>query len=129
MDKIVAQYFYFGFVKLSEEGRNWIGCEHCPQTGQQRGQLGTDFGQLLDSLVRRRQPRLQFQVENVTFRVNPLRRRVSAGMRLDLRLNCHAVEQLPRIPFAGDNRRTETLRSRGRGDSYLRPRYVSQSCQ
>jgi hypothetical protein len=111
-DEIFPQHSNFRVVKLGKKRRHRIRAGHYNQTRQQLRQSRSYFGQLLHRSIWRRHARIQFQIEDITFRVDSLGRSVRAWRRLDTGMKCDAVEQTTSVQFAADRRRPRRRRFR-----------------
>src|ERR1051326_3826864 len=118
--KVLTQHFDFCVVKLREQRRNRIGGNHRRQTGKQRRQLGTDFGQFLNCFVRRRHARQKLEIEYVTVRQSAFGRSIRSVDRLHGGVKGDSVEQFCGVQFSRDYRWPRRGRFRCRRTQYFR---------
>ncbi len=90
--EICPQHSHLSVVKLREERLDRIGRQHGNEAGQQGRQLGTHFCQLFDCLVRGRETNRQFQIQNVTVRVEPFRCGIGTGQSFNFGMKRDAVK-------------------------------------
>ena len=104
-DKIFAKHSDLGIVKLGKKRRNGLGTSHRGQTGQQLRQSRRYFCQLLECSIRCRNACIQFQIQDITLRIDAFGRCVCAGRSFDAGMKGDTVEQAAGIEFPGDGRR------------------------
>ena len=116
-DEVLPQVLQLRLVKVLEEGRDRIRREHRRQAGQHSRQFRVHFGEFLDGLVRRGNPRPQFQIEDITLGIGAFVGGRAAGNRIDRRVDGDPTKETRGLEPARDYRR---LGRRGRGRRFFR---------
>jgi hypothetical protein len=102
----LAQLAHFGLIKLRKEWGNCFGVGHCRQARQQVAKIRTHLSELIHTAIWRRHPRVQFQIDYVTHRVDPFFGCGCASRRFHFAAQGDAIEQPRHVELAGEHRRS-----------------------